>query len=271
MVLACNSQRIQFLTLSTVGKMMTAKKSLAVGLTAAALFLTPLSASAFIFGTTTTGFGDAPFGNVGNFTELQTVKIGAADVGKSFEQNWFVTPPGGFDLKATATFKVVSFSATELELDIWIDNEVDPMFQAAILSFGFGIDPDATAVLSSNGTVFDMTAPGANENFPGGFKNIDICIFAANNCAGGNINDGLQAGASDHLGLTITSAFGSEPDQMATLAAFPIKFQTQNGSFEFPGGGGGMEVSEPGSFGIALLGLTLATLFGRRRLKITRR
>lgn len=248
--------------------MMTAMKSLAVGLAAAAIFLTPLSASAFIFGTTTSGFGDSPFGNVGNFTELQTVKIGAADVGQSFEQNWFVTPPGGFDLKAKATFTVVSFSMTELELDIWIDNEVDPMYQAAILSFGFGIDPDATAILSSNGTVFDMAAPGANQNFPGGFKNIDICIFAANNCAGGNINDGLQAGDSDHLGLTITGTF---PGPMATLAAFPIKFQTQAGSFEFPGGGGMEEVSEPGSLGIALLGLTLATLLGRRRLRVTRR
>jgi hypothetical protein len=59
-------------------------------------------------------------------------------------------------------------------------------------------ESNATATLSSAGSVFDWVGSGSGpqQNFPGGFGGIDVCLFA-DGCSGGNVNNGLQAGASD--------------------------------------------------------------------------
>jgi PEP-CTERM motif len=106
----------------------------------------------------------------------------------------------------------------------------------------------------------------------GGFKQIDVCVFAANNCSGGTINDGIQSrGHLDTFTVDIKGVFGATPK--VTLSTFAVKFQTQTGSFEFPGGsttggggGGGPSVPEPGSLvllGAALLLLTYARVRSR--------
>ncbi|WP_258823483.1 hypothetical protein, partial [Klebsiella pneumoniae] len=64
-----------------------------------------------------------------------------------------------------------------------------------------------------------------------GFKGIDICAFAANNCGGGDIKDGLQAGSSDTIDLRIMGYFSSG----VTIASYPMKFQTSNGSYSVAG------------------------------------
>jgi hypothetical protein len=91
------------------------------------------------------------------------------------------------------------------------------------------------------GSIFDnaevqTVKPGkpGNQQFPGGFKGIDVCLYAANGCNGGKVKDGLQSGnKSDTFKVNITGNFGV--NYAANLDSFPIKFQTENGSYELAG------------------------------------
>lgn len=193
------------------------------------------------------------------------VDLVGGDVGSFFDVTWFVPAGTGsltHDLSAEMTISVLAFSATTLDLGVSITNttDTDP-FMANILSFGFGVQPDVTAsyITGFTGSYFDGIGDGSGgqQTFPGGFKQIDVCVFAANNCSGGNVNNGLpgdNTSDSMQLRLTADTSFSSGGDLQATLLWFPLKFQTDQGSFE----PAGMVVPVPAAlwlFGSGLLGL----------------
>jgi hypothetical protein len=174
-----------------------------------------------------------------DYTGLLKVTIDSGDIGQSFDITWFLSSSAsGFseDLKAEGTFTIDAFTSTALDITITITNDTIGSFQAVITSFGFGVDPNATASLLNPGTVFDGVSAGMGppQNFPGGFKQIDVCAFS-DGCAGGNINNGLQSGGnSDTLQLRLSGNFGTDPTT-AMLLKFPIQFQTEDGSVQFAG------------------------------------
>ncbi len=140
--------------------------------------------------------------------------------GNTFTIDWFVDLDNSLtssDLAATSTWTVTSYSSTSIVLDIYIKNttllEVGKLDEAALVSFGFGVGNDANTdlsnvVLTSPGTVFDRIGEGKGKNktFPGGFKGIDVCLMSTG-CSGGDIKEGLQAGASDLLQLELTGRY----------------------------------------------------------------
>ena len=189
-----------------------------------------------------------------------------------FTINWFLAQGGldndgstaPFDLSATAVFDVKSLTSTALLLNVTVTNNTNTNNQSSITTLGIGVNPDATmASLIGSGDVFDtVVIQGGQQNFPGGFKKIDICIFA-DGCNGGSINDGLFSGQTDTFTLLINGPFGSTP--AVTLSPFPIKFQTSGGSLEFAGTEAST-VPEPSTLmllGSGLIGLVLATRLGR--------
>jgi hypothetical protein len=202
--------------------------------------------------------------------DLYTVQISPSDVGSSFNVDWLLSGSTPNDLKATSTWKVDSFNQNDLVLSISITNDtiIDSTFNvASLLSFGFGVTPNVTAAFATGGqgAVFDGISKGngPQQTFPGGFKGIDVCIFAANGCAGGAQFDGLLGhlasapANSDSIKIDLKGNFGS-PVTLATLADFPLKFQTSNGSFELAGTPSVPSVPEPGMlflFGTGLLSL----------------
>ncbi len=106
---------------------------------------------------------------------------------------------------------------------------------------------------------------------------MDICIFPdeqSNSCNGGNVNNGLLAGASDLLTLTLTGNFVGQNGSISTvmLSEFPVKFQGDWGSFEVPGGidccdgtPPGSSVPEPASLGLAILGVGMFGAIRQRK------
>lgn len=256
------------------------------------------SASAYLISTTTTGTSNGSPSQPTYQTSIAKPVNPALDPGTdSFTMTWKVpagtSTSGGVpnpDLTAEATFKVTTFNATTLAFDIGIKNTtVLPAgnFNTNILSFGFGITPDATGVTVADGNLDPVTWEGeiqtGQQQFPGGFKLIDVCVWAANGCSGGNVNQGLAAGASDKLTLTLTGDFaaptGSANLYVAQLSDFPLKFQGTWGSFEVPGvpgggggctnpngcNGGGGGVPEPTSIALFGLGMVALRLNQRRR------
>ncbi len=205
-----------------------------------------------------------------NFSETLT----SADVGHSFTVDWNYasnTSSGGSltaPLTAFGTFTVDSLSSSSLVLSATIDNTTaltSGLTQSYLMSVGISSNPTGTASITTGGSVFNEAGPGSgtNETFPGGFKDINACIFnSGGGCAGQNINDGLGAGSFDSFVLALNGSFGSSP---ITLSDFAVKFQTNEGSYEF-GGGSLSETPEPGTlllFGTALF-LSLGPALLRR-------
>ncbi len=199
-----------------------------------------------------------------SFSETLT----SADVGQSFTVDWnlaagaisssstgsqTLTSP----LNAIGTFTVQSLSSTTLDLAATIDNTTalnSSLTQAYLMSLGISTSPSATTTLFKAGNVFTQADTPSTGNFPGGFKNIDACVYASGNtCNGTAINNGLSAGSSDSFVLALSGTFGNSPS--ITLSDFAVKFQTNEGSYEF-GGNSLSETPEPGTlvlFGTALL------------------
>lgn len=208
-----------------------------------------------------------PLGNPASDTFA--VGFDASDAGNSFEIQWGLADPS---LSATASFTVTSYADDEIVLDIMLENTTDlaasGLSNAAILAMGFGVYPDVGAVLSSAGSVFADadTGFGSHQQFAGGFKGIDVCIFA-DACSGGDVKLGLQAGEKDSFQVTLTprdTGFGDG----VTLAWFPIKFQTSDGSFELPG----RPVPEPSAaLAFAVGGLVVSAAVRRSRRETSRR
>jgi hypothetical protein len=212
--------------------------------------------------------------------QVQAIQIN--NTGDSWTVNWLVsassTPGLSSDLTATSSWLVTSFSATQIALDISITNTTlltGLLTNADITTFGFGVSPDATASIATAGSTFTQvsTGSGPQQTFPGGYKGINVCIFASG-CAGGTVNNALNAGSTDSLKLLLTGNFGSGS---ANLSYFPIKFQTNQGSYEPAGcvnGNGCTTVPEPGMAGlllIGLLGITGITILRRKKSLVTLR
>jgi hypothetical protein len=196
--------------------------------------------------------------------------IGAGD---TWDVTWDTETANGSDLSATSSWTVTSFSTTTIVLAINIENTTSltgtgqNLSNAGITAFGFGIDPDATAVLTTSGSTFDNVGANQNQNFPGGFKEIDVCIYS-DGCSGGSQGNALAAGESDAVTITLSGTFLTT----AELFFFPLKFQTSDGSYE-PGGcidGDCYTAPAPailGVMGIGLMGMVFST--GLRRRKIS--
>lgn len=189
-------------------------------------------------------------------------------------------------LSAFADVQVYSATNTQLVLRFLVTNdtvvsESGPLTQAALMSIGLDFDPNPTNASLLSGLYFDGLNP-APSNFPGGYA-VDVCVFAANNCSGGDIKDGLlvqdlvgtdndiASGAGDTFRLTLTrNAPTSATSTPWNLNAAAVKFQTNMGSFEFAGctNANGCatttRVPEPGS--LALVGgVTVAFAVARSR------
>jgi len=194
------------------------------------------------------------------------------DTSDDFTVNWSKAIDATHTLKAQASFNVISFTNTKTIFDITLSNLTNPgSFQAAIMSIGLYTDNELkSATLTNNSSAATWNIDTSSENFPGGYHDIDVCIFAANNCQGGNINQGLQNGQTDSFTLSL-SYLSRNSLVINNTDNFPIKFQTGNSSFEFEGTitsgctasgctppGNGRNVPEPAAFwmiGIGILGL----------------
>lgn len=166
-----------------------------------------------------------------------TVEITSADIGKKFSTYWILEGATSEPLKAKGYFTVSDISSSNLSLNVALLNKTDDSFKAAITSLGLGVSPNATKVsFDPKGDVFKYAyVETGKQNFPGGYKDIDICVstfspHSSTNCPGGNIKSGLQPGSVDLFGLNIAGNYGTNPT--VTLQTLPIKFQTSQGSFE---------------------------------------
>jgi hypothetical protein len=181
----------------------------------------------------------------------------------SFTESWIGSTGGSppTDVEADATVTVEKFTSSELELQVQVKNS-STFTSARLTSIGFDVDPSVTGETISGSTVFTQVG---TSNFPS-FKEVDVCAFAGNNCAGGG-NGGLTNGNSDKFTLDLTAPAGTFTTMGNNLQVVlddqATKWQGNAPlSYELPGTPnippGPPDVPEPGS--LALLGTALAAL-----------
>lgn len=198
--------------------------------------------------------------NAYGVTPTNAITLDQGDIGRTLDPITWLVPSGTGqltqDLSAQTTITVVDLQANFIELSFNILNTTQSTlqdFNAAVVSLGLGIDQNVSNVsLVDAGETFDSTKVlASNQTFTEGFKGIDICAFSSTNCSGGDIKDGLQIGESDTFTLKISNTTGSFSSGV-TIASYPVKFQSSQGSYTTAG------VPEP----ITIIGSGLALGFG---------
>jgi hypothetical protein len=179
--------------------------------------------------------------------QLRDITLHSGDIGTTLDPTtWFLgagQSTNTQDISGQAILTVLDLTPDMLSLSFTVNNFVDSSYQAALMSLGFGVTADAGRVeFVQNGVVVDQASvQSGSQNFPGGFKNIDICLFSSNNCSGGNINNGLQAGQFDTFIINIYAAEAGGflnadgTRSTVTISDFATKWQTQDGSYELAG------------------------------------
>ncbi|MGA9378638.1 MAG: cistern family PEP-CTERM protein, partial [Phormidium sp.] len=166
--------------------------------------------------------------------------VSPEDVGRQLDPVKWLVPAGTkgdtilpVDLTAQANITVDSLTSNLLKMSVTLSNTTQG-YTSSILGFGFGVSPDATSVRVNGSTIFDTAIiQKGQQQFTGGFKQIDVCIYAVG-CNGGDVKEGLQSGQSTTFTLEISGNFWDSAlgKNSVTLSDFPIKFQTGSGSFE---------------------------------------
>jgi hypothetical protein len=209
-------------------------------------------------------------------SSANAIVMGLATPAQSFT---ITSSAGGWNLVAAGTVDITALSATSLTLHVVLRNQstlangdpISPAKNVRLSSWGFGVDPNATAI-----DFYDSADGGMVDAALAGIPNlslIEVCAFGGPNCNGGG-NGGIWASGSDEFDLTLIGSWG----RSVTFDPLGVKMQTTNGSYEFSctgtcdGGGGrgggdssnASAVPEPQTALLAGLGL-LSLAFLRRR------
>ena len=179
---------------------------------------------------------------------------------------WSYSSAAG-NLTGNGLLNLSGFNTSQLTVAVTLAN-TSGTSSNRLTSFGFGIDPNATGVIFSDGNDGGMIN-AVLDNIPS-LATIEVCAYGGNNCNGGS-NGGIFGGANDTFSIVLAGNWGNQVD----ITPIGFKYQTDSGSFEFTtstissgtGGqvGGVGPIPEPGVLALLSAGLLGQALLIRQR------
>ncbi len=150
--------------------------------------------------------------------------------GGGFNFAWSFDTGAGVTITGTGTLSTALGAGNDLFVTVTLNNTtaLPAGTNMALMSFGFGIDPNAAAVSISGGTeMLDASL----DSIPS-LAVIEVCAWAGNNCNGGPVGDGIAAGGSDTFTLRLDAAAANDLwGSTVTIEPIGFKFQGTVGSF----------------------------------------
>jgi hypothetical protein len=113
---------------------------------------------------------------------------------------------GGNILTATGTVTVSGFNSDALQMSVVLNND-SALSTVQLVGWGFGVNPNMTDVMFTNGSGTGMIDAHANESLPD-LTGIEVCAWGGNGCSG-NLPGGILAGGTQTFNLLLAGTWGS--------------------------------------------------------------
>lgn len=181
---------------------------------------------------------------------------------------YFLESVDGATLDTRISFLLTSLSAGSATFTVSVNNASSGPGRNTFMSFGIDVVSPTLTGASASG-IWDA-ATGVTL---AGSQKVDLCVYSANQCAGGNINSGLGEGLISTFSLTLNTSGNFLTSGVTFNSPFSAKWQgvglsgqsyeTRDGCFGTADCGSTTNVPEPGT--LALVGLALLGAGASRR------